>query len=190
MNLPKLTDDLNIISSLANRPTETSEDLKAKFDEAGNIIKTFLNNRFIETLKTELENEIELMKNQVASSLNNLRPVGSLYITTTEENPADIWTGTEWEKIQDVFLLASGKREVGTTGGAEEVTMGIENLPPHAHPYSKTTGKVSYIYDNTLRGQAVESITTTQAETEDVGEGKAIEIMPPYLAVNVWKRIS
>ena len=190
MNLPKLTDNLNIISSLADRPTETTADLKSRFDEAGNIIKNFLNNTFIETLKTELDKELEFMRNQVTSSLNSIRPIGSLYITTTGENPADIWTGTEWEKVEDVFLLASGKHELGTTGGEEEVTLEIANLPPHGHPYTKTTGVQANNYDNTLNGAGVKTITTTTAETEKVGEGKAVNNMPPYLAVNVWKIIS
>ena len=190
MNLPKLTDDLNIISSLSNRPTENSEELKRKFDEAGNIIKNFLNNSFIETLKTELESEIELMKNQVTSSLNNLRPVGSLYITVTDENPADIWTGTEWEKVEDVFLLATGKRTLGSVGGTEETTISIENMPAHTHSYIRTTAVSGTNYDRTFNGTAVERVTATTTATTSAGEGKPINNMPPYLAVNVWKRVS
>lgn len=56
MAFTKLTQDMNIISALDDRPNEvgglSAADLKAKFDEAGNHIKTFINN----TLTSELEN--------------------------------------------------------------------------------------------------------------------------------------
>lgn len=39
----KLTENLNIIQNLSNQPTENAEELKRAFDEAGNIIKNYLN---------------------------------------------------------------------------------------------------------------------------------------------------
>lgn len=56
--MQKLTTDLNIIQALDDRPNAntglTPEEVKAKFDEAVNIIKTFINN----TLTAELEAKI------------------------------------------------------------------------------------------------------------------------------------
>lgn len=55
MALTKLTTDLNIIAPLDNEPNDvgglTSTQLKAKFDESGNAIKTYIN----ETLTPELD---------------------------------------------------------------------------------------------------------------------------------------
>lgn len=66
MALPELTENLNIIQSLPNKPTEEANELKIKFDEAGNIIKVYLNDTLlpaIETLisdsKTPIENTLE-----------------------------------------------------------------------------------------------------------------------------------
>lgn len=56
MGLEYLNEDLNIISSLSNRPSETEPDeltpqeFKAKFDEAANIIKRYINERFIPSI--------------------------------------------------------------------------------------------------------------------------------------------
>ena len=44
MNLPKLTENLNIHQSLEDQPTLSSSELKVKFDEAGNKIKEYINN--------------------------------------------------------------------------------------------------------------------------------------------------
>lgn len=55
MSLTKLTEDLNIIQALDDEPNDvgglTAAQLKAKFDQAGGAIKTYLN----ETLTPELD---------------------------------------------------------------------------------------------------------------------------------------
>lgn len=58
MNLPKLTENLNIHQSLEDQPTLSSSELKVKFDEAGNKIKDYINNILIETLLLEVPKEI------------------------------------------------------------------------------------------------------------------------------------
>ena len=59
MSLTKLTKDLSIISKLSDEPNDidglTADELKAKFDEAGNSIKDYLNN----TMTPELDAAIE-----------------------------------------------------------------------------------------------------------------------------------
>ena len=92
MNLPKLTENLNIHQSLEDQPTLSSSELKAKFDEAGNKIKDYINNILIEQLLTEIPKEIS---ERLDSSLENLEeklekshPVGSLYFSDNSENPA------------------------------------------------------------------------------------------------------
>ena len=52
----KLTENLNIIQNLSNQPTENAEELKRKFDEAGNIIKNYLNDT-VEPSVTKIEND-------------------------------------------------------------------------------------------------------------------------------------
>ena len=56
MALTKLTSDLNIIQALDDEPNDvgglTAAQLKTKFDEAANAIKTYINN----TLTSELDN--------------------------------------------------------------------------------------------------------------------------------------
>ena len=51
MSLTKLTENLNKVGSLPDKPTIQSAELKAVFDEAGNVIKDYLN----EILTVEIE---------------------------------------------------------------------------------------------------------------------------------------
>lgn len=78
--------------------------------------------------------------------------VGYIYMTAGSENPAQIWAGTVWKKIEGRMLIgSSSKYAVGTTGGSETKTIAKENLPntkirvdnhthdmQHTHPYSIT----------------------------------------------------
>ena len=58
MNLQKLNENLNIHQSLPDNPNLTSEDLKKKFDEAGNVIKKFLNDLLIPDIESKVPEEI------------------------------------------------------------------------------------------------------------------------------------
>ena len=56
MSLTNLTENLNIIQSLPDQPALTSEELKAKFDESSNKIKTYVNETLLPELNTILTN--------------------------------------------------------------------------------------------------------------------------------------
>lgn len=54
LNLTKFTEDMNKIASLDDQPALTSAQLKAKFDEGGVAVKTYLN----DTLTSEVESQV------------------------------------------------------------------------------------------------------------------------------------
>lgn len=55
MSLPKFNEDIQIISKLADEPNDvgglSANELKAKFDEAGNLIKSFINDTLLPYLE-------------------------------------------------------------------------------------------------------------------------------------------
>lgn len=65
-------------------------------------------------------------------------PVGSYYWTSDSSfNPANEWGGT-WERIQDgrVLISNNSSHAVGSTGGAETVTLTTQQMPAHEHLHS------------------------------------------------------
>ncbi len=62
MAITELTDDLNIVAALDDEPNDTggltSAQLKAKFDEAGNTIKTYINDDLIPGVEAEIDNKV------------------------------------------------------------------------------------------------------------------------------------
>lgn len=67
-----------------------------------------------------------------AALLNEVYPIGSIYISTNATSPATLFGGT-WEQIEDMFLLAAGQTyAAGTQGGHANAI-----VPYHTHTTEK-----------------------------------------------------
>ena len=70
-----------------------------------------------------------------APLLNLVYPVGSIYWSSNNTNPASLFGGT-WTQIKDKFILAAGDSYTnGATGGAATVTLTVSNMPSHSHSF-------------------------------------------------------
>ena len=58
MSLSKMSESVNNVSALADKPTQTATQLKAVFDKAGSDIKTYLNSTLTEELDTVLATKV------------------------------------------------------------------------------------------------------------------------------------
>lgn len=127
---------------------------------------------------------------QCDSWVDRIYPVGSIYMSVSPTDPADLFGGT-WERIEDTFLLAAGSTyEAGTTGGEAEHTLTVDELPSHRHMMNGV--EVSFheggwvaARSATFSQQTDDGTTYTDYE----GGGAAHNNMPPYLAVYMWKRV-
>ena len=137
-------------------------------------------------------------------------PVGSIYLSVNDNDPAQLFGGT-WVRIKDTFLLASGDTyDNESTGGSADA-----QLIQHTHTFTfehthkvgvhtlnvKSDGTInrsvssnSTIYrggygDNntTVNTLPNESPIGTTNVSGDVASGTG-KNMPPYLAVYMWKR--
>ena len=117
-------------------------------------------------------------------------PIGSIYLSVNNTSPASLFGGT-WEKIQDRFLLASGSSYLlGATGGEKEHTLTISEMPSHDHRQ-----RFNNTYGSEYGGFAATESKYNSSywwciNTAPTGGGQPHNNMPPYLVVNIWKRIS
>ena len=134
-------------------------------------------------------------------NFDRIYPVGSLYLTVADIDPAALFGGT-WQRIEDRFLLASGSVYApGTTGGEAAHTLTVQELPQvSGEAEFRSWGKGTPI--TAARGALSRGTTATTAlnfatgselyETRTLtlsfGGGQSHNNMPPYLAVNVWQR--
>lgn len=134
------------------------------------------------------------LSSDVTDLIDVIYPVGSIYMSVNSVNPSTLFGGT-WEQIEDKFLLASGTSySNGSTGGSADAV-----VVTHNHSVSDTyvlTTSGGSITRNSTAGttgtkvsnllQSADGVTrNTIGNTGTSGVGKN---MPPYLAVNIWKR--
>lgn len=142
---------------------------------------------------------------------NTIYPVGAVYITFDTANPSTIFGGT-WEKVEGKFLLgSSSSHALNSTGGEETHTLSESEMPIHSH-----TGETNTGWTNAMRivsgagdshsanhmtgyvSSAFSDITDTgdfpggnhwhSFTTDTTGGGQSHNNMPPFIAVNIWKR--
>ena len=164
MSLTKLTANLNTHQSLADDPSLTPSALKAKWDEAPNAIKTYVNETLtpeVDTLVAGLQSTDSNLQGQIntnkatltSDQLNLIYPIGAIYMSVVSTNPGTLFGGT-WEQIQNKFLVASGSSySAGSTGGSAththtnpstsysgntgSTTLTVNQIPSHSHSYTK-----------------------------------------------------
>ena len=140
----------------------------------------------------------------IAEIMLLIYPVGSVYISVNSTSPATLFGGT-WEQLHGRFLLASGSpnantdnrfgaitggwsASLGSTGGQDYHTLTVEEMPSHTHESQYVKGEMGYA--------AAGMMGSTEANWWSVdyiratGGGQKHNNMPPYLAVNIWKRVS
>lgn len=136
---------------------------------------------------------IAALSNQISNIsstiFDNIYPVGSIYMSVNNTNPANLFGGT-WTQLKDRFLLGAGSTYTnGSTGGSATQKLSAANLPSHTHPqYVATNGgstSANLDYNGWVsNGKAVAQGIPTGA----TGQGTRFDIMPPYLVVYMWQR--
>lgn len=134
------------------------------------------------------------LSSDVTDLIDVIYPVGSIYMSVNSVNPSTLFGGT-WEQIEDKFLLASGTSySNGSTGGSADAVVVTHNHSTSdkyvlttsggAVTRNSTAGTTGTKVSNLLKSD--DGITrNTIGNTGTSGVGKN---MPPYLAVNIWKR--
>jgi uncharacterized protein YpuA (DUF1002 family) len=83
MSLTKLTENMNNVQSLADKPVEAPEILKQVFDKAGNDIKSYIN----DTLTTQIDaliSNLQSGKIDTNKIVNDVTTGGSTYVASAE----------------------------------------------------------------------------------------------------------
>lgn len=201
MELPKFTENLNIISSLADRPAMTADELKKRFDESGNKIKDFLNNKFLPELEKELEERIEKIKEKLEKDVleadQKKYHVGKLVFSSENINPSTYLGFGTWEYMGQGRTLvgydpSNATFKAGSTGGDNKIKISKDNLPSFdiGTVVSDVTANVNNSADLTYSGTVVTSISKKTSILKFTGLNKEITFMPKYEVVYIFKRVA
>lgn len=127
--------------------------------------------------------------------MDNIYPIGSIFISTNTTNPSTYFGGT-WERIKGRFLLAADDSayKIGSTGGEATHKLTIDEMPKHNHILEMRN--CSEIAPDTSQPtepyytKGTNWNSTNEWTTSFSGNANSHNNMPPYLVVYIWKRIS
>lgn len=150
-----------------------------------------------------LEESDTSIKAQIAKYWETVYPVGSVYVSLSDESPASLFGGT-WERLKDTFLLASGDTyAAGTTGGEAEHTLKQSEIPNYKIGFlpvpvmgSHSQWSNAGIKGSNASRNSRNTVTATSGTTDPQygweistnGGSQPHNNMPPYTTVYVWKR--
>lgn len=132
----------------------------------------------------------------VFAALPQMSYIGMIIHSTTFDTEAKVkafYGGTTWTKIEGKFLLGtSSSHAINTTGGAETVTLTLNQIPSHNHGVCGGAGMFAFknnagTEDPTIKttgSRAVINLWTT----DNAGGGQSHNNMPPYKTVYIWER--
>ena len=203
VQIPQFTEDLNIISSLADQPTMTSSELKAEFDLAGNKIKDYINNILISGIQDAIDEMEQIgitLDSKITEKLQAIYHVGKEIVTSVDVNPATYLGFGTWE------LVGKGKVEIGVdhnnanfntvgkTGGTFSKTLSANNIPQlnsNKRVMTGLTQNINNSADLTLPqgGSVIVGLFDTK-ETITVGSANptAVDITPSFETVYKYRR--
>ena len=127
--------------------------------------------------------------------LDDIYPVGSIYISTVNTNPNTLFGGT-WEAFgQGRCLVGVGAGfSNGQTGGAYTHKLTTAQLPSHSHQHNTYSGRSfsksgSLATNGVTQGSNGVRLDTYTESTTSVGSNNSFNITQPYVAVYMWKRV-
>lgn len=146
------------------------------------------------TTKQYVDNLVNPLIEKFASIIDIVYPVGSIYMSVNAADPSKLFSGTAWEKLEGRFLLGSSSTYTnGSTGGEATHALTTDEMPEHRHSiaYPNAGGPYGDAAISYPEGSGTEKTWLAEmCKTQSAGGSAAHNNMPPYLVVNMWKRIS
>lgn len=139
-----------------------------------------------------LTDELDALRNASGggSVSFNVAPGVIMIWSGTEDSIPDGWHVCNGEDgtvdLRDKFVLGAGSNHpAGDTGGSEEVTLTVEQMPTHSHAYDKLTEPWKWVSPNTSvsANDAAFGIMNTSINTTQAGSSKPHSNMPPYYSL-------
>jgi hypothetical protein len=128
-----------------------------------------------------------------------LHPVGSIYTSMNNINPATLFGGT-WQQIVDRFLYATDGASL-QTGGSKKIS--TAQLPAHDHGFrdytftwhwGRTYAEPYHVHAmaTCADGASNDNYIHTQPDTHNrtATTGSGADYMPPYMTVYAWYRVA
>lgn len=132
--------------------------------------------------------------------LDMIWPIGFVYTSYENKNPADLFGVGTWTRIKGRFIVGVDEGDTsistaGKTGGEKNHTLTTDEMPKHGHTDSvgiKNASAEAKGYGLTqtaaFKDRVIINNSGKPTYTGSAGGGKAHNNMPPYMALYMWRR--
>lgn len=210
INIPELTENLNIHQSLPDQPPLPAQELKKEWDKPANLIKEYINQTLVKSLNKVLDEEITEIKEKLKKeTLEEAFPIGSTVLFKDDKDHSD-FCGFVWQRTAEGKYISGYKADdnvfgtVGKTIGSETIKITKENLPDyslsvtdpgHYHDIKDNRqggGQVGTTVPDGNSGNAVFRSNTakTGITVKSGGSDKPIDNKPLSEVHALWTRVS
>jgi hypothetical protein len=136
--------------------------------------------------------EIDDILAAIQSVTDIMYPVGSIFMSISDTNPAAYFGGTwaAWGAGRVPVGIDAGQTEFNTvekTGGEKEHTLTTDEMPAHTHTTKVNTSLTMAI---TAGVDSYRCTGSSATPTGSTGGGDAHNNLQPYITCYMWKRIA
>lgn len=211
------SDEVALVEDFRGVRVELLDNNKIKYTIARLGDSNDYTNEELYQMINDLKNDIKTLSSQITNNTTSGNiflksyPVGSIYISTSSENPGNIYGGTweEYGKGRTLVGVDSSDSDFSTVeklGGEKTHTLTIDEMPSHNHVERMFLDQSGYFevkpagyayYKYSTQSSNVIGWTNTQisninywriGDTEDKGGSQAHNILQPYITTYMWKR--
>lgn len=211
------SDEVSLVEDFRGVRVELLDNNKIKYTIARLGDSNDYTNEELYQMINDLKNDIKTLSSQITNNTTSGNiflksyPVGSIYISTSSENPGNIYGGTweEYGKGRTLVGVDSSDSDFSTVeklGGEKTHTLTIDAMPSHNHVERMFLDQSGYFevkpagyayYKYSTQSSNVIGWTNTQisninywriGDTEDKGGSQAHNILQPYITTYMWKR--
>lgn len=148
-----------------------------------------------------IDNVTKEVSEQITETMNHIinitYPVGSIYMSVNDVNPATIFGGV-WERWGagrvpvGVNATQSEFSSVEQTGGEKAHTLTVSEMPAHSHRASWNGDFYAFggSHPGILRDTYGFQTSFSNIETSSTGSGSSHNNLQPYITCYMWKRIA
>ena len=157
-----------------------------------------------DSIISQYQEEIEKVGSARDFSLDKVYPIGSIYITTSNENPTNTIGGT-WESFgKGRTLVGAGEDSdgddngekvsfsAGDKGGEYKHTLTVQEMPSHTHNFS--SGSPNLYQRSAYGGGSSDGLIPWQPKSytlyaiQSTGGSQSHNNIQPYIVTYMWKR--
>jgi len=205
-------DETDAVNGLANKIAPTSSMRNSGLKRREPLSRNLLNyqlNAYAQAFE-DLQAQITALTLDAGTGLiNQIYAVGSYYMTEATASPATILGVGTWVRVQGRFLVGRSDSDtsfdgVGEEGGSKNHfhsntlsvnghAITIAQMPEHNHQYEKKTFNKNIgsgrSYFSEITSEETSSTGGNQEHTHGLSGGiNSQSNLPPYRAVNIWRR--